>query len=231
MTVTVDSDSRAAPAGALRAGLIAAAVASVGLYVAGAVALGSPPTVEDSPQAVVAWFRDHGDAARVYAWTTALGTLAFAVAAGILALPLPRPHRDVFLLGAAALIVENAVAAWFWAGLALHPGSLEAPSARLVLDLATLWGPVLTGATMTMIGAVTALGVGRRPLIPRWLTVLGAAAFAEQLVETVTVLGTNGFLGPGGGMNVLLGPVLGIAWVVGLVVWTAGRLRSLEPSR
>ena len=180
---------------------------------------------------MVAWFRDHGDAARVYAWTGTLGTLSFAVAAAIIALPLPRPYREVFVLGAAALVVENAVAAWFWAALALRPRSLEPSSARLVLDLATLWGPVLTGAAMTMNGAVTALGIGRGPLIPRWLTVLGAVAFAEQLIETITVLGTHGFAGPGGAMNLVLGPALTIAWLLGLAGWTARRLTSPEASR
>jgi hypothetical protein len=67
-----------------------------------------------------------------------------------------------------------------------------------VLDVASFWGPILTGATMTMIGAVTLLGFGGRPLIPRWLTVLGIVAFAEQAIETITVFGTDGFTAPGG---------------------------------
>jgi hypothetical protein len=37
------------------------------------------------------------------------GTLAFAVVAGIIRGLLPAPFGDVFLLGAAAFIVENAV--------------------------------------------------------------------------------------------------------------------------
>jgi len=53
--------------------LIVAAVAGGVLYVAGAVALGSPPTATDSPADVVAWFRDHHDAARTYAWTATFG--------------------------------------------------------------------------------------------------------------------------------------------------------------
>ncbi len=43
---------------------------------------------------------------------------------------LPRPSRDVFLLGAAGFIVETAVQAWFWGGLALHPSILPPSSAR-----------------------------------------------------------------------------------------------------
>jgi hypothetical protein len=96
----------------------------------------------------------------------ALGTLAFAVAAGIIRGTLPGPFGDVFGLGAAAFIVETAVQASFWAGLALHPGSLQPATARLVLDVASFWGPILTGATTAMTGAVTVLGLRARPLIP-----------------------------------------------------------------
>jgi hypothetical protein len=78
---------------------------------------------------------------------------------------------------------------------------------------------------MAMLGAVTALGVGARPSIPRWLTALGALAFLEQAIETVTVFGTHGFTEPGGDMNVLLGAAFVAVWLVGLVVWAAGRLR------
>jgi hypothetical protein len=194
------------------------------LYLAGAVALGTPPSVTDSPARVVTWFQDHHGVVRLYAWTAVFATFAFAIAAGIIRGTLPAPHRDVFLLGAAAFIAETAVQAWCWAALALHPASLQPGSARLILDVASLWGPILTGATMTMIGPVTALGVRSRPLIPRWLMALGMIALAEQAVETVTVFGTRGFTAPGGGMNVQLGAALTAIWLAGVVVWTAVRL-------
>jgi hypothetical protein len=179
---------------------------------------------------VVDWFRDHHDAARVYAWTAAFGTFAFAVTIGILRGTLPAPHSDVFLLGAAAFMVETAVQAWLWAGLALHPGQLQPASARTVLDVASFWGPILTGATTTMIGAVTVLGLRSTPTIPRWLTVLGVIAFAEQAIETITVFGTHGFTSPGGDMNLLLGAGLTAVWFGGLVVWAARRLgRDAQP--
>src|SRR5204862_3328814 len=112
------------------------------------------------------------------------------------------PHRDVFFLGATAFVVETALQAWIWAGLALHPATLSASTARSLLDVALYWGPILTGTTMTMIGAVTVLGFAARPIIPRWLLILGLLAFAEQAIETVTVFGTHGFIAPGGDMNV-----------------------------
>jgi hypothetical protein len=206
--------------------LVLAAVAAGALYLAGAIALGSPPEATDSPERVVAWFGEHHDAARIYAWTAVLGALAFAIVVAIVREALPAPHRDVFLLGAAAFIVETAVQAWIWAGLALHHGALEPASARLALDVASFWGPVLTGATTAMIGAVTVLGLRGEPLIPRWLTMLGAVVFVEQAAESVTVFGTHGFLAPGGDMNVVLGAGLTAAWLLGLVVWRARYVMS-----
>ncbi len=175
---------------------------------------------------MAAWFADHRDAARTDAWTATFGTLALAVFAGIVRELLPSPHRNVFLLGAAAFIVETVTAAWIWGGLALHPGSLDAATARTVYDVELFWGPVLTGATMAMIGSVSVLGFGSRPSIPRWLTILGVIAFVEQAIETVTVFGTSGFTAPGGDMNLTLGAALTLLWLAGLTVWAAGRLAA-----
>jgi hypothetical protein len=204
--------------------LVIAAVAGGLLYLVGAIALGSPPDATDSGARVVAWFANHEHNARVYAWSAALGTLAFAIVAALIRELLPAPQRTVFTIGAAAFVVENAVQAWIWAGLALHPAQLEPASARLALDIASFWGPLLTGATTAMIGAVTVLGLRATPLIPRWLTALGVIAFAEQTIETITVFGTHGFIAPGGAMNVVLGAALSLVWLVGLVVWAVPRL-------
>jgi hypothetical protein len=210
--------------------LVAAAVAGGVLYLVGAIALGSPPDATDSGAKVVAWFADHGHGARVYAWSAAFGTLAFAVVAALARELLPAPHRTVFTIGATVFVVENAVQAWIWAGLALHPHGLAPGTARLALDIACFWGPLLTGATTTMIGAVTVLGLRAQPLIPRWLTAIGAIAFAEQAIETVTVFGTHGFIAPGGAMNVVLGAALTLVWFVALVVWAAPRLPARAPA-
>ena len=208
--------------------LIVAAVAAVVLYLIGAIALGTPPKAGDSPATIAAWFADHHNAARTYAWTATFGALAFAVLAGIVRGLLPAPHSSVFLLGAAAFTVETAVQAWFWAGLALHP--LDPGTARTAFDVAVFWGPILTGSTMTMMAAVTVLGLGSSTTIPRWLTVLGAIAFLEQAIETITVFGTDGFTEPGGEMNLILGAGVTVIWLIGLVVWAASRLgRAPQP--
>jgi hypothetical protein len=204
--------------------LIAAAIAAGVLYLAGVLALGSAPRASDHPLVVASWFRDHRNHARLYAWTATFGTLAFAVAAALIRGTLPAPSRDVFLLGAAAFIVETAVQAWFWGGLALHPASLRPSTLRLGLDIASFWGPILTGATTTMIGSVSVLGLKKPPLIPRWLTAIGLLAFAEQAVETLTVFGRHGFVVPGGAMNIVLGASLTALWIAALVVWAVQRL-------
>src|SRR4051794_11265453 len=133
-----------------RAALLTAAVVTGALYVAGAIALGSPPDAADAPAKVIEWFRDHQDAARTYAWTASLGMLAFAVMAAVIRGLLPSPAGDVFLLGAAAFIVETTIQAWIWAALALHPGTLAAETARGLFDVALFWGPLLTGSTCMM---------------------------------------------------------------------------------
>jgi hypothetical protein len=207
--------------------LVAAAIVAAALYAVGFIALGSPPGASEHPLRVLAWFRDHRNAVRLYAWTAALGTLAFAVLAGIIRGTLPAPSRDIFLLGAGAFIAESAVQAWFWAGIALRP-----VTARLLFDVASYWGPILTGATTAMIGAVTVLGLGARPLIPRWLTAVGVIAFLEQAAETVTVFGRHGFIAPGGPMNTVLGAAFTAVWVGALVVWSTaqlGRARGAQP--
>jgi len=190
------------------------------------VALGTPPHVTDSPERIAQWFLDHRDEARLYAWTATFATVAVAILAAIIRGLLPAPHRDVFLLGAAAFVIETAVQAWFWAGIARDPASLDPATVRLGFSVLSFWGPILTGATMAMIGAVTVLGLRAKPAIPRWLTVLGALAFLEQAIETITVFGTSGFTAPGGDMNLRLGALVTLVWIVGLVVWAAGELRE-----
>src|SRR4051812_43874084 len=195
--------------------LLAAAIAAGVLYLVAAVSLGTPPKATDPAAVVAAWVRDHDSSIRLYAWTATFGTLAFAVALGLIAEAIPPPQRLVLLIGGAAFVVENALQAWFWAGAALHAKTRSPDTTQALIDVGRLWGPVLTGTTMTMIAAVTSLGRG----IPRWLFVVGLIAFAEQAIETITVFGTNGFTQPGGDMNLLLGAGLTAAWFVALVVW------------
>ena len=76
---------------------------------------------------------------------------------------------------------------------------LMIPTLPGVADVASMWGPVLTAAdVMVAVPVGLAAKDGR---LPRWLGVLAAIFAAEQLVETITIVGAPGtFIAPGGVM-------------------------------
>ncbi len=127
-------------------------------------------------------------------------------------------------------MVTYAVQAWSWGGLALHADRLELATARAVLDVALFWGPVLTGATTTMIAPVTLLALRGHARLPLWLGVLGAVAFTEQTIETITIFGSAGFTEPGGPMNLQLGAGLTAAWMLAFAVWGGLQGRQENPA-
>jgi hypothetical protein len=124
-------------------------------------------------------------------------------------------------------IVETAIQSWLWAGLSWHADQLQPATARILLDVASFWGPVLTGATITMLAPVVLLAM--RGKLPGWLGILLAAALIEQLIETVTVFGHTGFTSPGGPMNAYLGAGLVAASAAALGLTLA--FRSNTPNR
>lgn len=204
--------------------ILASGVGWIVFYVASFTALGgSVPTVESTGDEVLAWFTANATNAQVYAWTATFAALTLTVFGAMVAHLLPRPHRYVFFGGVLGWVVTGQVQAWFWAGLALHPDGLDAATARTLFDIPQYWGPIVNGSTMTMAAAFIPLAFGRTPLLPRWLGWLSVAFFAEQAVETVTVFGESGFLAPGGAMNLYLGGLIGMAWVIGVLVWAHRR--------
>ncbi len=209
--------------------LVGAAVAATLLYVVSGVALGTPPGAADTGPQVVTWFREHHDGVRWSVWALTVLMPLLALVFALLCRLLPTPHREVFLIGAIAFLVTTAVQAWTWGGLALHVDQLEPATARTVLDVALFWGPVLTGATITMMGPVTWLALRGHAGLPRWLGVLGAVAIAEQALETVTVFGSTGFTEPGGAMNLQLGAGLVALWLLAFAVWGGVRGQALIP--
>jgi hypothetical protein len=42
------------------------------------------------------------------------------------------------------------------------------------------------------------------------------------------VFGTSGFFAPGGAMNLYLGGIIGMAWVLGVIVWSVKRAGAPE---
>jgi hypothetical protein len=208
------------------AALVGAAVGATILYAAATVALGTPPGAADTGAQVVTWFQEHRDGVRWSVWALTATTPLMALVFALLRRLLPAPHRDVFFIGAIAIVVTTSVQSWIWAGLALHADRLEPATARTVLDVAVFWGPVLTGATTIMMAPVTLLALQGRAELPWWLGVLGAVAFVEQAIETVTIFGSTGFTEPGGAMNLQLGAGLVWAWMLSFAVLGGIRARG-----
>jgi hypothetical protein len=176
--------------------------------------LGEPPGAAAGGREVADWFVTQGGHARWYAWSATLVVPVFAVFAAQVRARLPAPHRDVFLIGAVAFLAETTVSTWFWAGLAWHADQLQPATARALLDVASFWGPALNGVTITMLAPVVVLSWGRHAVLPRWLGAVGALALVEQTVETITIFGRDGFIAPGGPMNVYLGAGLVSVWIL-----------------
>jgi hypothetical protein len=104
---------------------------------------------------------------------------------------------------------------------------LNPATARTVLDVVIFLGPVLTGSTITMIAPVTLLALRGRAQLPAWLGVLGAVAFLEQAFETITIFGATGFIQPGGAMNMQLGAMLTLTWLLAFGVWGGIRANAM----
>lgn len=203
--------------------LLGATIAYGLLAVLGGLALaafGTLPAATETGAELVAWFRAYPNSIRLGVWAFTVALPAFATMAALLRAMLPAPHRDVFFLGAMVYAASIAIWTWTWAGLALHAATSDPATTRTILDVAVFMGPVLTGATTTMMAPVTVLAF-RGDVLPRWLGVLGLVAFVEQSIETVTIFGSTGFTQPGGAMNMQLGGALTLSWILGFGLWGA----------
>lgn len=194
--------------------LYLATVGFVISYLVPGIALGPPPEIDADGRAVIDWFRDNASTIRFSLWVGIFGMALFALMASIVRSSLPSPHRDVFFFGAVTFASVTTIQGWFWAGLARHVDIVDPAVARTLLDISSYWGPFLCGATVLTLAPIVAVSFGRAPVLPRWVGLISAVALVEQLVETVTIFGDHGFLGPGGPMNLILGAGLTtIAWV------------------
>lgn len=211
--------------------IIVSGVLWILFYMGSFTALGSSaPTIESDGQDIVQWFTDNAANARIYAWTAPFAALALTVWGGTLTGLLPKPHRYVFFGGVMAWVITGMVQAWFWAGLALRPEGLDPSVAKTLFDIPQYWGPIINGATMAFSAALIPLAFGRSRSIPAWLGWLSILLFVEQAAETITVFGTSGFIAPGGAMNLYLGGLIGMAWVIGVLVWGAREAATVEES-
>jgi len=194
---------------------VGAAVVFAVLYTTGVLMVGALPGIDKPGTAVVSHLRDHGGQMRVQTLFLTLGSLALVTVLGYARARLDGPSAYVFTIGSAMMLVEVSIATWFFSGLALHATSLDPGTARALLDVASMFGPILTAAdVMIAVPIVLAAKAGR---FPRWLGILAAVFAIEQLVETVTIVGGPGlFISPGGPMNTYLGGTLFIIFFLAL---------------
>jgi hypothetical protein len=192
------------------------ALAFVGLLLAGAAVVPTPPGVTESGQAVVAFYRDHHDAVALQAWLTMAASLPAAALVAFVMQRMSTPARYAFLLTAATTVGVLAVGVLLRLGLARHPATLDPGTARSIADVEAYWAPLLTFPILTQAAAVVfAVRAGDFPV---WLAVVSGVLLVEQLAESATIFGHHGFLAPGGPMNSLLGPGLYAIWLIALGV-------------
>jgi hypothetical protein len=174
-----------------------------------------PPGVDQPGSALIDHFSAHSGLIRLQALLTALSLLALVVVLGFARDRLHGPAGYIFTIGAAVLLVEISIEVWFTAGMALHAGELEPATARTLMDIAAMWGPLLTVADIMLAGPV--VWAARSSRFPRWLALIAAVFATEQFVELVTIIGPSGtFVAPGGAMNMFLGGALFLVFFVAL---------------
>lgn len=194
--------------------LLGCSIGFVVFFVASTAVLGTPPGINDSGADIVKWMTAHHDAVRWSVWIATLSAPLFVVYAVLMREVLGGVLGRVFLFGASAVAILTVVQSWITAGVARRPTDIDPATARTLLDVASYWGPTLTAFTMLTLGAI-AIGAVHNGALPRWVGYIAAVVLIEQLVETITVTGTRGFMGAGGPMNTILGAGLTVvAWLL-----------------
>ncbi len=191
-----------------------AAIAYVVLLFIGLLVVPAAPEVTASGAKLVRFYRDHDTGLRVVTWLGTLSMIPIVLLLAHLRTRLTGAGRDVMLLGAAGLVTGTSVWLWFNAGLALHADTLDPRVARTVVDVGSYFGPVLTVSIVLLVAPIGVAAWRGSGGFPRWLAWITAVFAIEQLIETITVMGTRGFIAPGGPMNFMLGAGLFAIWVV-----------------
>jgi hypothetical protein len=202
-----------------------AGIAFAVLFIVALLTVPPLPEIDRSGRDVVAHFVEHATALRVQALLITLGSLALVIVLGHARTRLDGAAGYVFTIGSAVMLTEFALEMWFTAGLALHADQLNPATARALVDVASMWGPILAAADV-MVAAPIALAA-RRGRFPTWLGVLAAIFAIEQLLETATIVGGPGFASPGGAWNLWVGGPLFIVFFLALGL-TSGADHSAE---
>lgn len=191
-----------------------AAIVFAALFVVALLMVPPLPGMGHRGEDIVAHLTHHAAALRTQALLLALGSLALVTVLGHARTRLAGAAGYVFTIGSAVIITEIAVETWFTSGLALHARELNPGTARTLVDIASMWGPVLTVADVMVAVPIVLAAFDNR--FPRWLGVLGAIFALEQLAETATIVGGPGFIEPGGTMNLYVGGPLFVVFFLAL---------------
>jgi hypothetical protein len=194
---------------------------SIGFFVLFAIATfasGTPPKPNDSGQAIMAWITEHQTGVRWSAWCVLIAGILFIVYALVLRDILAGLAGNAFLVGAVGTGVLTTSVTWINLGLARRPGSVDPATARTLYDVASYWGPMLITFTVLTLAPLAYAGL-KGGQLPKWVGALAAIVMIEQLIESVTIFGSGGFIAPGGAMNTLPGAGLTlITWLAAGVV-------------
>lgn len=194
---------------------------SIGFFVLFAIATfasGTPPKPNDSGQAIMAWIAAHQTGVRWSAWCVLIAGILFIVYALVMREVLDGLAGNAFLVGAIGTAILTTAVTWINLGLARRPGSVDPATARTLYDVASYWGPMLITFTVLTLVPLAYAGL-KSDQLPKWVGMLAAAVMIEQLIESITIFGSRGFIAPGGAMNSMLGAGLTlITWLVAGIV-------------
>jgi hypothetical protein len=199
-----------------------AAVAYVVASIASVFALPKAPDVTASGEALVRYYRDHGDTLRRATWLLTWALVPFVILMAHVRSFLSGLYRDVMLISVTMFVTTGTVWTWFNAGLALHAASLDPHVTRTLVDISVYFGPILTVTDVLLAGSIGLAAWRNDGGLPRWLAYISAVFALEQGIETITIFGKSGFIAPGGDMNFQLGAGLLIVWLIALGVATSG---------
>jgi hypothetical protein len=205
--------------GASRAGA-ATGLAGAVLYVAGALLPGSGPAPDATTPQVIAFFADKRD-------SLLTGFSLELVAVGLLLCFLgylravisgthPASTAPATSMVAAWAVTVTVVAAGTLPAIAIvwrgAPGA-DPALARFAYDIQTLATYAITSTAALVSIAAPCVVIWRTGVLPRWLSLLGAAEIAVNVLELTGLSSRHGPLA--GGYDFGIGPLLWVVWFAG----------------
>jgi hypothetical protein len=194
--------------------LFGSSIGFVVLFAIATFAPSTPPKPNDTGQAIMAWVTEHQSGIRWAGWCSLMAGILFLMFALLMREVLGGFAGNAFLVGSIGVSILTTAYSWFNLGLARRPAAVDPATARTLDDVAGFWGPLLITFTTLTLGALAWAG-WKGGQLPKWVGIVAAITLAEQLIESITIFGSKGFIAPGGAMNSLLGAGLSvITWLI-----------------